>query len=244
MPSSVVSGIKYDPTKQVLRVYYVSGMVYDYKKVPPQVYQSMIKAFSKGTYLNRYIKGHYDFEKVQWQNQCYLYSELLIMSGPVIYIMGVSGSGKTTVGKILAARLQIPFFDADDYHSLANKEKMKSGIALTDKDREGWLATVNKIAIENSSKSGAIIACSALKEMYRTILEQGISTRVKWVWLQGDYDLIQNRMEARKNHYMPASLLRSQFQTLEPPQNAIMVSIEKTPEEIGELVVRQIKDKN
>lgn len=164
------------------------------------------------------------------------------MPGPVIYIMGVSGSGKTTVGKMLAARLHIPFFDADDFHSLANKEKMKSGIALTDKDREGWLTKVNIIASENSRLNGTIIACSALKESYREILQKGIETPVKWIWLQGDYNLIRKRMESRKDHYMPASLLQSQFETLEPPQNASVISIDKSPEEITILLVEEIKN--
>ena len=162
------------------------------------------------------------------------------MPGPVIYIMGVAGSGKTTIGKILASRLSLPFFDADDYHSPENKEKMKAGVALSDSDRKGWLATINLIAVENSQTSGAVIACSALKDSYRILLENGITTAVKWVWLQGDYNLIRERMESRKNHYMPPSLLLSQFQTLEAPSNAIVINIEKSPEEISSEVIEEL----
>ena len=165
------------------------------------------------------------------------------MPGPVIYIMGVAGSGKTTIGKMLADRLSIPFFDADDYHSSSNKEKMRNGIALTDEDRADWLASVNAIAIANSRIDGAIIACSALKEKYRAVLEREIATTVTWIWLQGDFELIQGRMQARQGHYMPPSLLRSQFEILEPPANATIISIEKKPLEIIDLITTSLKNK-
>jgi carbohydrate kinase (thermoresistant glucokinase family) len=154
------------------------------------------------------------------------------MAIPVIYIMGVSGSGKTTIGLQLSAITGIPFFDGDDFHSTSNKEKMKSGIALTDDDREGWLYSINKLAKEEGTKKGAIIACSALKEKYRTILSEGIEKTVHWVFLQGDRSLISERIKTRKNHFMPESLLQSQFDALEIPRNAILIKIDKNPEEI------------
>src|SRR6266700_2782944 len=105
--------------------------------------------------------------------------------GPfIIYIMGVSGSGKTTIGKKLSERTNIPFFDADDFHSLANKKKMKAGDPLTDDDRAVWLTRINALAKEQMKKKGAIIACSALKEKYRIVLSGGIIIPVFWIFLR------------------------------------------------------------
>src|SRR5688572_29482689 len=140
----------------------------------------------------------------------------------VIFIMGVSGSGKTTIGLQLSEVTGIPFFDADDFHPAANKEKMKSGHPLTDEDRKDWLERINELAREQSMSSGAIIACSALKEKYRETLADGINVPVHWVFLQGSFELVQERLKARKDHFMPASLLQSQFETLEPPHHAIV----------------------
>ncbi len=149
--------------------------------------------------------------------------------------MGVSGSGKTTIGKLLSQKIALPFFDADDLHSTANKEKMRSGQALNDEDRKGWLQKVNELAAEQMQLKGAIIACSALKEKYRAVLGTGIDKPV-WIFLKGNYEMIFERMQNRKDHYMPASLLRSQFDNLEIPNNAIMIDIEKEPDEIVELI--------
>lgn len=159
----------------------------------------------------------------------------------IVYIMGVSGSGKTTIGQKLSGASGIPFFDADDFHPPANKEKMKAGHPLNDDDRKDWLVRINELAKDQSQQKGAIIACSALKEKYRYVLSEKIETPVHWVLLQGDFGLIQKRMEARKGHYMPPSLLQSQFETLEPPANAIVVNIENDPEEIVADILRQIK---
>jgi gluconokinase len=151
---------------------------------------------------------------------------------PVIYIMGVSGSGKSTIGKKLSRLTGIPFFDADDFHSSANKEKMRAGIALNDDDREGWLQAINKVAIEQSGAAGAIIACSALKSRYRALLTNGVRGPIHWIFLQGDYSLISARMKARQGHYMPESLLLSQFETLEPPADAITIDVAEDPDAI------------
>jgi carbohydrate kinase (thermoresistant glucokinase family) len=161
--------------------------------------------------------------------------------GPfIIYIMGVSGSGKTTIGKKLSGRTAIPFFDADDFHSPVSKEKMKAGHPLTDDDRAEWLSRMNELAKNQMKKEGAIIACSALKEKYRTILSDGIIVPVFWIFLRGDYELIQKRMQARTDHYMPPSLLASQFEALEIPGKAITINILDKPDEIVEFIISGI----
>jgi gluconokinase len=160
--------------------------------------------------------------------------------GPlIIYIMGVSGSGKTTVGKKLSGELGFPFFDADDFHSEANKDKMKTGLPLNDDDRAEWLITINEHA--RRQKNGAVIACSALKEKYRKILSEGITLPLYWIFLKGSYELIRKRMEARKDHYMPPALLTSQFEALEIPQQSIAVDISKNANKIVEEIISQIK---
>lgn len=153
--------------------------------------------------------------------------------------MGVSGSGKTTVGELLAVKIGIPFFDADDFHSQANKEKMKAGLPLNDKDRENWLQNINQLAIAQQQLKGAVIACSALKEKYRTVLGSSVRKPL-WVFLQGNYDMIFERLKKRRGHYMPASLLQSQFESLEIPADAITVGIEKEPVEIVELIYKRL----
>ncbi len=151
--------------------------------------------------------------------------------GPIFFIMGVSGSGKTTIGKLLAAALSIPFFDGDDFHSEQNVSKMAAGHPLTDQDRMGWLLSLNKLAIRHQSK-GAVIVCSALKEGYRQLLSAKIENKVTWVLLQGSFEIIQERLQKRKGHFMPAELLKSQFETLETPKDALTASIVPPPEEI------------
>jgi carbohydrate kinase (thermoresistant glucokinase family) len=161
------------------------------------------------------------------------------MPGYIIFIMGVSGSGKTTIGELLSQRTGIPFFDADDFHSVTNKEKMRSGLPLNDEDRSGWLQKINDLAAQQVQGKGAIIACSALKEKYRSILCRGI-TKPQWIFLEGSYSIIYNRMKKREGHYMPASLLKTQFDSLEIPGDSFSVDIQKMPEEIVELICRKI----
>jgi carbohydrate kinase (thermoresistant glucokinase family) len=151
--------------------------------------------------------------------------------GRIIYIMGVSGSGKTTTGKLLSQKKAIPFFDADDFHSAANKEKMKAGKPLNDEDRKEWLQEINKLAREQAKLKGAIIACSALKEKYRNVLNEGL-IQPAWIFLQGNYEEIYERMKKRSGHYMPAKLLLSQFESLEIPVNAFTIDIKNDPEKI------------
>jgi len=148
----------------------------------------------------------------------------------VVVLMGVTGTGKTTVGEGLAARTGWPFADADDFHSAANRAKMHAGIPLTDEDREPWLESLHQqILTWLRDGVNGILACSALKASYRTELTDGTGPRaVRFVFLSGPPDLIRQRMEARHGHYMPESLLPSQMATLEPPHDAIEISIDQT----------------
>jgi len=150
----------------------------------------------------------------------------------IIFIMGVSGSGKTTIGQLLAKEKGVPFFDADDFHPIANVEKMKAGNPLNDEDRAPWLDRLNELAKVEIQKKGAVITCSALKASYRERLEEGLASPPKWIFLNGKFETILNRINQRAGHYMPASLLQSQFDALELPENAFSVDIEQQPEEI------------
>ncbi|CAZ98892.1 gluconokinase [Zobellia galactanivorans] len=161
---------------------------------------------------------------------------------PIIFVMGVSGSGKSTIGLLLAEKLHINFFDGDDFHPKENVKKMAEGIPLDDDDRQGWLERLNLLALENSEK-GAIIACSALKTKYRSILQKGLEKKLHFVYLKGSFDEIMARLRQRQNHFMPPALLQSQFDTLEVPDDAITVSIMLTPDEITDQVIAQLKNK-
>ena len=151
--------------------------------------------------------------------------------------MGVSGSGKTTIGKALATKLGWDFYDADDFHTSENKAKMKAGIPLNDDDRAPWLASLNtlisKCLKENNS---GVLACSALKECYRQILLSG-NNRMLLVFLKGDYDLIWGRMMARSDHYMRPEMLRSQFEVLEEPTYGLVVDISQQVEKIVATII-------
>jgi gluconokinase len=154
----------------------------------------------------------------------------------IVVLMGVSGAGKTTVGELLAERLGWPLFDADDFHPPANIEKMRSGIALADEDRWPWLDRLNGLLKEQESKGeSAFLACSALKQKYRDRLAAGCSD-LRWVYLKGNFELIESRLKARKGHYMKAGLLESQFAALEEPIDAITADIDATPEAIANAV--------
>jgi gluconokinase len=148
-----------------------------------------------------------------------------------VLLMGVAGSGKTTVGQKLAAALGWSFRDADEFHPPANVAKMSSGVPLTDHDRAPWLAAI-RAHIESSLARGesGVVTCSALKETYRAAVVSDTG-RVKLVHLAGEFDLIFSRMQARQ-HFMKPEMLRSQFEALEVPANAVTVGITKTPDEI------------
>lgn len=152
-----------------------------------------------------------------------------------IVLMGVCGCGKTAVGRLLAARIGASFEDADDFHTDAAREKMRSGLPLTDDDRWPWYARLRARVLEKRAEGRAyILACSALKRAYRDRLRDGDGPdAMVFIHLDGAFDLIRDRMSRREGHYMPLSLLESQFAILERSDDIIPVSIEGTPEEIA-----------
>ena len=158
----------------------------------------------------------------------------------MIIIIGVSGSGKTTIGKLLSEIVDAPFYDADDFHPLSNINKMKQNIPLNDKDRLPWLATLSQKIEKWNNKGEAILACSALKEKYREILSS-TTKNILWVFLKGNFELVQTRIEKRNDHFMSKELLRSQFDALEIPDNAITIDIELAPAEIIKIIMSKIK---
>lgn len=153
--------------------------------------------------------------------------------------MGVSGSGKSTIGKLLAQDLDIPFFDGDDFHPQQNIQKMSEGKPLTDVDRQGWLESLNKLAIAQLKNNSCVIVCSALKQKYRDILNNSLGDKTLWIHLQGSFELIQERVQRRADHFMPTALLQSQFEILEKPKNAIEISVDLSPNKIIEIIKNQ-----
>ena len=158
----------------------------------------------------------------------------------MIYIlMGVSGSGKTTVGQLLASRLHCGFHDADEFHSAANKEKMHAGIPLTDEDRWPWLAAM-RAAIDGARAEGRphVFTCSALRQVYRDRLTPP-DGGVTFVFMKGDAATIGGRLSARTDHFFNPALLQSQFETLEEPRNALVLDIRRTPEVLVQDILDQ-----
>jgi len=152
-------------------------------------------------------------------------------------IMGVSGCGKSKVGKALAQRLGWDFYDADDFHPVSNIEKMANGIPLTDEDRLPWLNALNALIAKSlQEKHQGVLACSALKEVYRQQLLSG-NADVQVVYLKGSYDLILSRMNNRTDHYMQPAMLRSQFDALEEPTYALEVDITMPIDEIVSAII-------
>ena len=153
--------------------------------------------------------------------------------------MGVAGSGKTTIGKLLAERLGWQFFDADDYHPAANVAKMAQGIPLQDADRWPWLRVLAGL-VEGclAEGRGAVLACSALKRAYRERLQVDAG-RVRFVYLKGDHALLWQRLQQRQGHYMRAEMLRSQFAALEEPEDAWVVDAAQPEEEIVQDIIER-----
>jgi gluconokinase len=154
----------------------------------------------------------------------------------IVIIFGVSGAGKTTVGKLLAREIGWRFIEADDFHPTANIEKMRSGRPLTDGDRWPWLERLQQ-QIEQllSARENAVLACSALKRAYRDRLH--VNDEVKFVFLRGNYALVEKQLRSRHGHFMDANLLQSQFDDLEEPQpdeNVLTIELGGTPKEIVE----------
>jgi gluconokinase len=155
-----------------------------------------------------------------------------------IVVMGVSGCGKTSVGRALAARLGARFVDADDFHPPANVEKMRAGVPLDDADRAPWLARLNAVMRHSVAKGESVVlACSALKRRYRDALAERLPG-LRVVHLSGSYELVASRVAARRHRYMPASLLASQFEALEPPEDAVVVDIAGCVGEVVEAALR------
>jgi gluconokinase len=164
----------------------------------------------------------------------------MVPGAMVVVLMGVSGTGKTAVGTRLAKALGGAFAEGDDYHPPANVEKMRSGVPLDDADREPWLETLSReIGRWLDEGKTVVLACSALKQSYRDILKAG-HKGVRFVHLKGDKALILKRLQGRRGHYMPPSLLDSQLATLEEPADAITVGIEATPDQIVADIMKKL----
>jgi gluconokinase len=155
----------------------------------------------------------------------------------IVVVMGVSGAGKTTIGAALARELGWRFIDADDHHPPQNVAKMAAGTPLTDEDRAPWLHELNALL---RKEERVVLACSALKERYRKRLTQGLG-EVQIVYLQGEPELIRSRLAGRQHRYMPAALLESQFQALEPPADAITVDVSSDVAACVAAIVAQLK---
>lgn len=150
----------------------------------------------------------------------------------ILIVCGVSGTGKSTVGKLLAEELKLPFFDGDDFHPESNVQKMKSGVALKDQDRQPWLESLSIELASWESNSGAVLACSALKESYRKILSSQCKKNITWIMLHGSTELLTERLESRKGHYFDSRLLDSQLDTLELPDYGWIIDVQQPPDEI------------
>ena len=162
---------------------------------------------------------------------------------PAVVMMGVSGSGKTTVGSALAKRLGVPFRDADEFHPKANLEKMSAGIPLTDEDRWPWLDAIAAAIRETPVSQGIVVSSSALRKIYRDRILMGARRPVTFVHLDGTKETIAPRMATRTGHFMPLSLLDSQLATLEPlgtDEPGFRVSIKLPPERIVDTIVERL----
>ena len=171
-------------------------------------------------------------------------SQFLFKDKPIVVVMGVSGCGKSTIGAEYAQRQSLPFMDADDYHPQSNVDKMAAGIALTDDDRWPWLTRLAEVMRENADKTGGVVCgCSALKRIYRDHLSEKIGLPIVFVLLDGTKEMLFARMSARKDHYMPPSLLDSQLAILERPDEsepAFTISIDQDVEKIVDRIEQKL----
>ncbi|MCI0453593.1 MAG: gluconokinase [Candidatus Dadabacteria bacterium] len=164
----------------------------------------------------------------------------LVRDPLIVILMGVSGSGKTTIGELLAEKLGWMFYDGDDFHPESNKEKMKRGIPLTDEDRDPWLNILKQLIHDLiEQRKSAVVACSALKQSYRDRLLEN-SKGVVLVYLKGGYGLIETRLHDRKGHFFNAKLLESQFETLEEPKDVFTIYINHEPDAIVDEIRRKL----
>jgi gluconokinase len=160
----------------------------------------------------------------------------------IVVLMGVTGSGKSTIGELLAERVDAVFADADDYHPAANKKKMAAGHPLNDEDRQPWLETLNCLmhGWYDKGKSG-VLACSALKQKYRETLSVDMPAgTIHFVWLDASPKLLAERLAARHHEFMNPHLLKSQLDTLEPPADALRIVNDRTPDEVVGRILQQL----
>jgi gluconokinase len=159
----------------------------------------------------------------------------------VIVVMGVAGAGKSTIGRMLAQRLGWRFYDADDFHPATNRDKMRNGAALTDDDRRPWLEAVrDEIALCLNDAENAVIACSALKSSYRNLLGAP-NEHLRFVYLKGSIETLAGRLAARRDHFFPERLLKSQLETLEEPDDALIENIDdRSPSEVVESIRKRL----
>lgn len=161
----------------------------------------------------------------------------------IVILFGVSSAGKTTLGRMLADELGWKFYEGDDFHSQANIDKMHAGVPLTDEDRRPWLRSLHGL-IERwlAAKQSAVLACSALKESYRSYLR--VSEEVKFVYLRGSYELVANQFRQRQGHFMNPKLLQTQFATLEEPEAAegvIVIELGRSPRELVDEIKAKLR---
>ncbi|HYK40305.1 MAG TPA: gluconokinase [Candidatus Eremiobacteraceae bacterium] len=158
----------------------------------------------------------------------------------IILVMGVTGSGKTTIGTMLAKELGLLFLDADDFHPPENIAKMKQGIPLSDADRVPWLTAIHtELTRQDAAGKGCVLGCSALKQSYRDTLSAGLNTRV--VYLKGTYEEMRAHILARHGHFAGEGILAGQFRDLEEPKDAIVISVSRKPGEIVKEAVRELR---
>jgi gluconokinase len=157
----------------------------------------------------------------------------------IIVVMGVAGSGKTTVGTMLADAMKCPFLEGDALHSPGNVDKMSHGIPLTDADRAPWLSAIHARIVDASERGqDLVVGCSALKEQYRNVLAEGVP--ITWVYLKGSLELIRSRVKNRPSHFMKADMLASQFAALEEPSDAVVADVSTPPRTIVQQIMTQL----
>jgi gluconokinase len=158
----------------------------------------------------------------------------------IVVVMGVAGSGKTTVGTMLADAMHCAFLEGDSLHPAANVEKMRHGIPLTDTDRAPWLAAIHARMLDSFRRGESlVVGCSALKQSYRTVLADDIPTT--WIYLKGSVALIRSRLQHRTGHYMKANMLASQFEALEEPADALVLDVSRPPAAIVEQILAALR---
>lgn len=160
----------------------------------------------------------------------------------IVVVAGVCGTGKSTIGQLLAKQLNIPFYDADDFHPDANVKKMSNGIPLDDNDRLPWLNSLSRLLSDSEKADGCVLACSALKEKYRKRLCESGSIEINWLFLVGSYELLKQRLSGREDHFFDNTLLSSQLSTLELPDYGVHIEINQTVSTIVKQAVNSLSE--